>query len=106
MESILDESREGSSNRHAVHVSRCFVRDDYPLLMHSPTPDSSHVPFVQRLERSNWLVELLPSIRPVVAGWRLVRASSKFLVAPPIPAMLTRGDLRALADTLFFPHCV
>ena len=40
-----------------------------PLLMHTPTPDSSHVPFVQRLERSNWLVELLPSVRVVVAGW-------------------------------------
>src|SRR3954464_6148554 len=41
-----------------------------PLLMDSPMPGSSSIPFIQRLEKSKWRIELLSAVRQALNRWQ------------------------------------
>src|SRR3954469_19211930 len=64
---LMNQEKDPRIDMPYVYLVAWYVMH-YPPLMHTPTLDSSNIPFVQRLERSNWLVEFLTSIRPGVAS--------------------------------------
>ena len=74
-QSLLNRDKDSRIGMPYVYLIAWYVMH-CPPLMHTPTLDSNNIPFAQRLERSNWLVEFLPSVRPVVASW------SNYLTCP------------------------
>lgn len=78
----------------------------YPSLMTTLTPDIGSTPFVQRLERSKWRVQLLPQARKFVDRWVNYTVRPFFVEIPGGSFDIEYADIRGSKGYTVMPPIV